>query len=1003
MKKTQLLDARRNIRKEIVAFTSIVIIGLLAALAYLGIAYTAAALKIDAVKFFNDQKLWDLEVASTMLMTEEDLDAIRAVPGVDIAEHVWQIDTKLHVGDSNTSITVTSLPEEMSQPVLLEGRLPESTKECAIEKNLADDCGLTIGQSIVLECDKIMEIDPLAEKEFFITGIFYTPDHFSYMVPVTPYVFVLEDSFNREGLDGAFMKARIHINGTPENRYSEEYWNIITPVSDELETLAEDRAPARVEDLRNGFEETIRDGEAKIETAKEELLQAKQKIEDGRRDLEKAETQLGDMKKLIDYSEPLLNEGKVKVETARENLNKVQQILNDPDHISASDKDWILDNISVFNSRLKELDISEEQFREMLNSADSSELKEILPELVNYDKLSEKYREAEELYEFARNSWYYTGEQYLDGLTLYQNGKKQLEEGEREVAEGEEKIRDAERDLAEAKEKLNDIGTCRWVVLNNNGNPGFVYAAANSDKLASLSMSFSTIFLIVGALVIYATISRMVEQQRKLIGVNKAMGLYNREIFAKYLLFACSAVLLGVGMGVVLAWLPMQRAVLSSYEAHLNYGTGDRCFLPFETGLVIAGAVAISVVAVYLGCSQLLRQSALSLMQGAKSSHGGRKRRLVSAKRNLYYRLILRNMMTDWNRVTVTIASIAGGCVLMVVGFTLRYGISGVPDRQFGGIQTYDAEVFYETAGNADAAAEIEQILDRNALQHINLHKENSVYEMDETLNALTMIVAEKGVMESYFKLTDVHSCETTDLPDSGALIPRRFQEYYHVEPGDTVTVYDSGMNHRQLEVAGVFENYYGQLFFLTPQSYENTFGTAPKNNCFFVKTAGMSLNELQKKLEGIEGFVSANDAAADRTMIEQFTSSLNFVVYLMLFIAGMMACFIVANFTMTFIQRKTGELTIMRINGFTSGECIRYVAVDLIVTTILGTVLGLVVGNFMGARILGVTETPYIQMIRVPRLETFLYSALITFCFSLLTNGFALRRIRRLKLTDIS
>ena len=164
-----------------------------------------------------------------------------------------------------------------------------------------------------------------------------------------------------------------------------------------------------------------------------------------------------------------------------------------------------------------------------------------------------------------------------------------------------------------------------------------------------------------------------------------------------------------------------------------------------------------------------------------------------------------------------------------------------------------------------------------------------------------------------------------------------------------------------------------------------------------------MSLNELQKKLDGIEGLVSVNDAAADRTMIEQFTSSLNFVVYLMLFIAGMMACFIVATFTMTFIQRKTGELTIMRINGFTSGECIRYVAVDLIVTTIRGTVLGLVVGNFMGARILGVTETPYIQMIRVPRLETFLYSALITFCFSLLTNGFALRRIRRLKLTDIS
>ena len=122
-----------------------------------------------------------------------------------------------------------------------------------------------------------------------------------------------------------------------------------------------------------------------------------------------------------------------------------------------------------------------------------------------------------------------------------------------------------------------------------------------------------------------------------------------------------------------------------------------------------------------------------------------------------------------------------------------------------------------------------------------------------------------------------------------------------------------------------------------------------------------------------------------------------------MLFIAGMMACFIVANFTMTFIQRKTGELTVMRINGFTSGECVRYLAADLVLTTVLGTLVGLAVGYVMGARILGVTETPYIQMIREPRLETYLFSTLITFGFSLITNSFALRRIRRLKLTDVN
>ncbi len=612
-------------------------------------------------------------------------------------------------------------------------------------------------------------------------------------------------------------------------------------------------------------------------------------------------------------------------------------------------------------------------------------------------------QEGIEAYENGRLDYYYTGEQYLDALTTVNNGRKTLVEGEKELREGEQKLHDAEQELASAKERVNDIGTCRWITLNNNGNPGFLYAAANSDKLSSLSMSFSTIFLVVGALVIYATISRMVEQQRKLIGVNKAMGLFNHEIFGKYLLFACSAVLLGVGLGVLLAWLPMQRAVLNTYEAHLNYGTGPRSFLLYDTGLVVAGAVGISFLAVYLGCSQLLRQTALALMQGANPAPRRKKKPRTSARRSLYARLILRNMRTDWNRVMVTIVSIAGGCVLMVVGFTLRYGISGVPGRQFGGIMTYDAEVTYDTDANEAVVSELEAVLDANALPHVNLRRQDTVYEMNEALSATTLIVAEDGALDAYYKLRSIDSGAPVSLPDSGALVPRRFSEYYKVGPGDRFTVFDTAMNRCDLKIADVFENYYGQIFFLTPQSYEELFGAPPENNCFFVRTDGLSLNELRKKLDGVEGVVSVNDAAAERSMIEQFTSGLNFVVYLMLFIAAMMSCFIVANFTMTFIQRKTAELTIMRINGFTAGECIRYVAVDLIVTTVLGTLVGLGVGAVMGQRILRVTETPYIQMIREPRAESFLYAALFTFIFSLPTNGFALRRIRKLKLNDLA
>ena len=90
MKKTQLTDAKRNIRRQIISYISIVVIALVAVSAYLGIAYPAVALRRGASDYLNRFYMWDLEVTSTLLMDQEDLDALRAVPGVKAVEPVFE-------------------------------------------------------------------------------------------------------------------------------------------------------------------------------------------------------------------------------------------------------------------------------------------------------------------------------------------------------------------------------------------------------------------------------------------------------------------------------------------------------------------------------------------------------------------------------------------------------------------------------------------------------------------------------------------------------------------------------------------------------------------------------------------------------------------------------------------------------------------------------------------------------------------------------------------------
>ena len=988
---------------------------MLAVVAYLSIAYSANTLKKDANSLFNRNDLWDLEITSTLLMDGEDLEAIRALPGVETAEPVLQTSSQTRLNGSLTDIMVMDVPEKISRPVLQEGRLPETAGECAIEKNLADEGGLPVGQRISVTNKAVLNIEPLAETDFVITGIFTTPDHLSYMVSVTPYVYVCRESFNLKGLEGSFMKTRIRIAGTPEDRYSDAYWDAVTPVEEALSTLAEQQAPARRERIRGRFEEQIEDGQRKIDEAKIQIQEAREKLDEGWR-------QLGEKEELLEPVPALLEAGDAKLrlgELELENVIAVLQEMGIPIHGDTllkrlDDIRRILDNAEAFWQRVHStIHLPEEQLEaldrivhEYLNISVDEALGKV-EEITGFDLsvLRDNVRDllgGIEIYEKGRNDYYYSGEQYLDAVTAIEKGRKMLEDGERELAEGRAKLESAEKEISDGREKLDQIGQCKWVVLNDRGNAGYIYGRANADKLMSMSTSFSSIFLIVGALVIYATITRMVEQQRTLVGASKALGLYNREVFAKYLYFAAGAVMLGTGIGILLAWLPVQSVILRSYEAHLNYGRGTASFLPIHTGLVAAGAFLISLAAVYLGCRQLLRLTAIQLMSGQTPARGRKKAHSASG-RSLYSRLIIRNMRTDWVRVMVTIVSIAGGCVLLAVGFTLYYGISGVTDRQFGGIQTYDAEVFFNSDENENAEAEIRRILDENGLRYIRVQKDSGIFEVNGTLDSMTLIVAEKGSMEGYFKLRSIDKDEEIDLSEGGALVPRRFWEYYGEKLGGVVPVYNTDMDRVEVPIAGVFENYYGQVFFLTPEGYEAFLGTAQNPNCFFVKTDGLPLRELQQKLEDIEGVRRVRDAAADRITIEQFSASLNFVVVFMLFLAAMMSCFIVANFTVTYVQRKTRELTIMRVNGFSSGECIRYAAADLVITTILGTLLGLAVGGWLGARILHTTETPYLQMIREPNMKTFLWSGLITVGFSLVTNSIVLQRIRRLKITDVN
>ena len=1006
MKKTQLLDARRNISKQLISFISIVVIAMVAVSAFLGIAYPAAALKEGGSDYFNRYRFWDLEIASSLLMDEEDLDVLRAIPGVETVERFYEISALLQLENMEESVSVVSLTHEISLPELTEGRLPSAPGECAVEEELVTRHGLAVGQRVTVENDDFAGTDPLLDKEYVITGIFRHPDHVSFQVPVTPYVMVTEDSFNREDLDGAFMKARILVADTPENRFSDEYNDAVQPVEDAVTAIADERAALRRERLANEIEDKIRDGQQQLDDAEVQLNDAAQKIEDAKADIADAEQTIADAKQDLADAEGELADGRKKLDDSEGQLWDAQNQLD-------SGRDTLDGKQAELNGKQAELEAQKAYMPAQMLAQAQGQINQAQEEL---NQAEQKLEQESARLESMWIDWYYSGEEYLDAVTAYEKGKREVEQGERDLeqgkqdlAEGEQEYADGQADyedgkqqIADAQQALDDLGTCHWVVMDDLCNVGFDFAKTNADSLSSISLSFSLIFIGIGALVIYSTIVRMVEEQQKLVGTSKAMGFFNREVFFKYLVFGVGATMFGIVLGILFSLFAMQPGLLFAEGIPLTYGTVPIVFLPRETLLVVVGGLALSFLAVFFACLNLLRSSAVALMAG-RQPKGLRRRSRSSAKRSLYTRLIFRNMLTDLLRVIVTTISIMGCCLLLVCGFNLKYAISRVNERQFGQIIRFEGELYFNTDESDTAEENLRAVLDRNGLASLAVNKGDSLFKGDENISTGTVVVADAEAIGDFYGLVDYWTREPLTLSDDGALVSGGFYDYFSLKAGDSFLLYDAEINPLEVPIAGVFNNYLSHRIFFTPAGYAAAMGENAEENCFLVKLGDMTLDELQTQVQDVEGFQSLKDAAADRARFDIMSMILNVIIVTLLILAAVMVYFILMNLTMTYIQRKTRELTVMRVNGFSANECIRYAAWDLVVTTVVGVALGLWFGIRIAAWIEKMLEGPYAQFVRDPDLRTFLYSAAITLIFSLVINGYALNSIRKLNLSDIA
>ena len=574
--------------------------------------------------------------------------------------------------------------------------------------------------------------------------------------------------------------------------------------------------------------------------------------------------------------------------------------------------------------------------------------------------------------------------------------RQQTDEKSEELESKNESIAFMTDYVAEQRDKTENMEPGSWYCFDGHGNASFVQLIIGSGNLKSLEMTFSLLFVLVGALVIYATISKMIDEQRTLVGTTKALGFFNREIFAKYLLFGLSATLIGMVLGILTAHFWMEGFILKGYDVYYTFDTTKVTLEILPTLIVLSAGTLLAVGAITFACFRLLRTPAVQLMQqsvpAGKNAPARNGKRLLS----LYSRLILLNIRTDLRRVIVTVVSVAGCCALVVIGFTLKAAVDGAVKSHYETVVQYDGKLKTEWVDEA------EPVLQEAGAAYVPMYNLYVTYRITDN-QVGELLCGDITAIESMYRLNDRNTGEPLAPTDDGILIQRRLAEIYDLKVGSEFEIAVGGVNVATVKVAGVFENYIGRPMVMSSAYYAALFGSEPLPNACLIRLNGADEEALVKNLKQAAGFISYTPVSEDRVMFDAATSVINAIVILFIFMAAVMAGVVLTNLTNIYIMQKKRELTIMRINGFTVKEAIGYCTRETVLTTLTGIVLGIALGTGIAYRIVRSMEQAFIRFDRSVSFTAWLFGALITALFAIIINVIVLRKVKNLKLTDIA
>ena len=1052
-------DIIRSISKGRKRFLAIMMITALGVCMLGGIKAGCDDLRYSADVFFDQQNLYDISIVSTMGLTESDIDVIREMEGVEAVEGTYSEDVFTNLPDqTKKQATVKVLSEEgINIPYLLDGELPDKVTEILVTQKYMNESGKQIGDEVLIQEEQEKDSDEDSEISFNkdedsaeedseeddedSANFKYTRYKISGVAidvtdinsaegavafrnnATTDYTFyVLKDAVESD----IFTAMYLTLVGTDEllcytDAYEQKVNEIVTLLEDEIK---EDREQARYDEVTGEAWEKIADAEKEMweafGEAEQEIADAKTEIDDGWKELEKGEDDLNDAERQLSQAERDLLKGERELERGENELLEAEQEIESAEsqlqmmEMLFAETENLLDLLDLMEGALPEdgeyndeIIQKLEETRNGLSSAQNEVLSGRAELEAGKAQIAAAKEELAAGWAQIEDGWneLASGEkQIYDGWDELEDGLKELEEGQAKLEESlleyESEKADALNELEDAKKEISDLKMTEWYITTRTSLSGYNNVKTDADCIEAIGNAFPILFLTIAILISLTTMSRMIEEDRGLIGTYKALGFTDDEIRRKYVVYALIACIIGGILGDLLGYIVLPKIMFIvfgvmyqipsyMYTFDILYGIGGIL-------LFIAGIVG----AAYASCNSVLKSMPAMLMRAKAPSSGSRV--LLERITPIWSRLSFLNKVTARNlfrykkRLFMTLFGIAGCTSLLLAGYTIKDTVTELLPLQYEKTFRYDALIVAED--NEEMLAYLNE--DGDVRKYINVMVTN-VKVIAENGNEETVqmtVVPDDENISRYIRLYDEEG-ERLKLTEDDVFVTKNLSMVVGFVEEDFVIIQTMDLEQGDVEVTKVVMNYLGNSVYMTESMYEESFGVPFEANAAYVllKTDGEKQNEFVDKVTGEDWVLSVIGRQGLMSGFDNAFQIINMVVYIIIVLAGALAFVVLFTLATTNISERERELATIKVLGFYDGEVHSYVNKETLILTGIGILLGLPLGKVFGIWLMSVLEMPSIYFYPSLYLISYLYAAVMSICFALTVNFMTNRSLNRI------